>query len=188
MKKLVLTLSIVLVSIFFVMTYAATQTETKPESQEQIKLLAARMITPTTIKIECSDHREMWIDFYGNNIFRLFQDNSGKGLRAPQAEPPAEILVKNPRQPVADLEVDETGNQIIIKTPALQLTFDKNQTTFDLMNIKTGKTIVRSVAPIAYETSKTKIELSNEPEEYFYGGGVQNGRFSHKGRVIAIEN
>ncbi|MDR2804482.1 MAG: DUF5110 domain-containing protein, partial [Dysgonamonadaceae bacterium] len=26
------------------------------------------------------------------------------------------------------------------------------------------------------------------PEEYFYGGGVQNGRFSHKGQAIAIEN
>ncbi|MFP4547093.1 MAG: TIM-barrel domain-containing protein [Fidelibacterota bacterium] len=190
MKKLVLNISMVLVSIFFVMTYAATQTETKPEStkQEQNKLVTARKITPTTIKIECSDHREMWIDFYGNTIFRLFQDDSGKGLRDPQADPPAEILVKNPRQPVSKLDLKETGNQFIIETPALQLTLDKNKSTFELTNLKTGKTVVTSTAPIAFEKSKTNIELSSEPDEYFYGGGVQNGRFSHKERVIAIEN
>ncbi|MCK3684519.1 hypothetical protein [Maribellus sp. YY47] len=43
----------------------------------------------------------MLIDFYGNNIFRMLQDNSGKEMRVPQAEPPAEILVKNPRKAVS---------------------------------------------------------------------------------------
>lgn len=32
------------------------------------------------------------------------------------------------------------------------------------------------------------VVLGEEPQEYFYGGGVQNGRFSHKGKIIAIEN
>ena len=30
--------------------------------------------------------------------------------------------------------------------------------------------------------------MKENPGEYFYGGGVQNGRFSHKGKAIAIEN
>ena len=30
--------------------------------------------------------------------------------------------------------------------------------------------------------------MKENPKEYFYGGGVQNGRFSHKGKAIAIEN
>lgn len=30
--------------------------------------------------------------------------------------------------------------------------------------------------------------MKENPQEYFYGGGVQNGRFSHKGKVISIEN
>jgi hypothetical protein len=30
--------------------------------------------------------------------------------------------------------------------------------------------------------------LADSNNEYFYGGGVQNGRFSHKGKIIAIEN
>ena len=36
--------------------------------------------------------------------------------------------------------------------------------------------------------SRVTVVLGEEPQEYFYGGGVQNGRFSHKGKIIAIEN
>ena len=32
------------------------------------------------------------------------------------------------------------------------------------------------------------LTLKENPQEYFYGGGVQNGRFSHKGKAISIEN
>lgn len=193
MNNLVLKGSAYLMFMFFVLTstFVAAQNDAKLEvstQKEEIKMVAARKTNPTTIEIEFSNHQKMWIDFYGNNIFRMFQDNSGKGLRAPLAEPPAEILVKNPRKSVSELDVEKLADQIIIKTLALQLTFDINETTFELRNLKTGKTVVNSIAPIAFEKSKVKIELSEDPNEYFYGGGVQNGRFSHKGRVIAIEN
>ena len=36
--------------------------------------------------------------------------------------------------------------------------------------------------------ARTVLTLTESPDEYFYGGGVQNGRFSHKGRVINIVN
>ena len=193
MSNLVLKSSALLAFMLFVLTstFVVAQNDVKMEAgtkQEHIKLIAARKANPTTVEIEFSNHQRMLIDFYGNNIFRIFQDNSGEGLRAPQAEPPAEILVKNPRKPVSELDVEELGNRVIIKTPALQLIFDKNETTFELTNLTTGKTVVKSIAPITFEKNKVKIELSEEPNEYFYGGGVQNGRFSHKGRVVAIEN
>jgi len=192
MKKLIFKRSVFYVFLFFVMTatLVADQVDIKPEStyQRQIILVAARKTNSTTIEIKFSNNQKMLIDFYGNNIFRMFQDNSGKGLQKPQADPPAEILVKNPRKSISKLDIKESGNQFIIKTPALQLTFDKNETTFELTNLKTNKTVVKSITPIAFEKSDVKIELSNNPNEYFYGGGVQNGRFSHKGKVIAIEN
>ena len=193
MKKLVLKGSALLAFMFFVLTstFVVAQNDVKMEAdtqQEQIKLLAARKTNPTTIEIELSNHQKMLIDFYGNNILRMFQDNSGKGLRAPLAEPPTEILVKNPRKLVSELDVEDTGNKITIKTLAIQLTFYKNEKTFELKNLKTDKIVVKSIAPIAFKKDKVKIELSEDQNEYFYGGGVQNGRFSHKGKVIAIEN
>ena len=179
--------------MFYVLTttFVVAQNNVKINAvanQEKVKLVAAQKINPTTIEIEFSNHQRMMIDFYGNNIFRMFQDNSGKGMRAPQAEPPAEILVKNPRKPVSELNVEGDENQIVIKTSAVELTFNKNKTTFELKNLKTDKIVVKSMAPITFEKSKVKVELSQDENEYFYGGGVQNGRFSHKGKVIAIEN
>ena len=193
MKKLVLKGSVFLAFMFFVLTstFVVAQNDVKMKAgnqQEQIKLVAARKTNPTTIEIEFSNHQKMLIDFYGNNIFRMFQDNSGKGLRVPLAEPAAEILVKTPRKPVSELDVEDTGNKITIKTLSIELTFYKNETTFKLKNLKTGKIVVKSIAPIAFKENKVKIELSEDQNEYFYGGGVQNGRFSHKGKVIAIEN
>ena len=43
----------------------------------------------------------MTIDFYGENIFRVFQDNSGGIIRGPEAKPEAQILVDQPRRKVS---------------------------------------------------------------------------------------
>jgi len=193
MSNLIFNRSAIFACLFFVLTAGSSIAQNKgiaevSASQAHVKLVTARVINATTFEMEFSNHQKMWIDFYGNNIFRMFQDNSGKGLRAPQAEPPANILVKNPRRPVSAIDVEDNENTVTIKTPALQLSFNKNETTFILKNQKTGKMVVESVAPIAFEKNKVTIELSEAPNEYFYGGGVQNGRFSHKGHVIAIEN
>jgi len=193
MEKLVSKSLALLAFIFFVLTstFVVAQNDVKTEAgnqQEKIKLIAAKKTNSTTIEIEFSNHQKMLIDFYGNNIFRMFQDNSGKGLIAPFSKPSAEILVKNPRKSVSELEVEDSGNKIIIKTIATELTFYKNEITFELKNLRTDKIVVKSIAPIAFEKNNVKIELSEGQNEYFYGGGVQNGRFSHKGKVIAIEN
>ena len=52
----------------------------------------------------------------------------------------------------------------------------------------TGKCVIEEVAPVIFGPKEVTVTLKENPEEYFYGGGVQNGRFSHKGKVIAIEN
>lgn len=135
MNKIISKNRVILAFMFYVLTttFVVAQNNVKINAvanQEKVKLVAAQKINPTTIEIEFSNHQRMMIDFYGNNIFRMFQDNSGKGMRAPQAEPPAEILVKNPRKPVSELNVEGDENQIVIKTSAVELTFNKNKTTF----------------------------------------------------------
>ena len=52
----------------------------------------------------------------------------------------------------------------------------------------TGKCVIEEIAPVVFGPKEVTVTLKENPEEYFYGGGVQNGRFSHKGKVIAIEN
>ena len=56
----------------------------------------------------------MSIDFYGDNIFRIFQDNSGGIIRDPEAKPEARILVDQPRRKVSVLVLDDKNDRVIL--------------------------------------------------------------------------
>ena len=78
-------------------------------TQGAVQIVDAKKLNSTCIEIVFSNQEKMLLDFYGDNIFRMFQDNSGKGMRDPQAKPEAKILLDNPKKPVAKLEL--TSNQ-----------------------------------------------------------------------------
>ncbi|WP_407497195.1 TIM-barrel domain-containing protein [Elizabethkingia anophelis] len=164
----------------------AAKTETV--AQQQLKITNAKKINATTVEITFSNQQKALLDFYGDNIFRLFQDNSGKGMRDPEAKPEAKILVNNPRKAVTKLNIAQDNNQVSITTDKVQVVFDKNTSLFKLVNLQTKAVVAEEVEPLSFEKNKTSLTLKENPQEYFYGGGVQNGRFSHKGKAIAIEN
>ena len=120
----------------------------------QTRIEQAVKLNPTTVEIKFTNQQKMLIDFYGNNIFRMFQDDSGKGLRDPQADPQAQILVNNPRKPLAGLDVTDNNNTVTLATSAVQLTFDKNSTHFTIRNLKTNQTVVKSIQPVAFEKNE----------------------------------
>lgn len=151
-------------------------------------VLNVQKINPTTVEILFRNNQRMTIDFYGNNIFRIFQDANGGILRDPVASPPAEILVKNPRREVQHLQVEESTGAFAISTETVELILDKDSGLLSVVNKKTNKKTVEFIAPIAFEKNRVVLALKEEDDEYFYGGGVQNGRFSHKGKAIFIEN
>ena len=158
----------------------------KTNAEKPIK--SAKKINTTTIEVLYADGHKMLIDFYGDHIFRLFQDNNGGTMRAPQAKPDAQILVDNPRKPLSKLDIDNGESLITITTANTVLVIDKQTQLFKALN-KTKNTIAFEFAkPLLFETDKVSIGLKENASEYFYGGGVQNGRFSHKGKTIAIEN
>ncbi len=159
------------------------------ESQGSVKvpITHAAQLNPTTVDVVFANKQRMSIDFYGENIFRLFQDNQGGILRDPKAEPEAQILVDSPRRPVA-LSLSQNPEKVVIITSAIRLEIDKKTSLFKVFNLKTGACALESVKPIAFDKDKVTVFLKEGENEYFYGGGVQNGRFSHKGNIIAIEN
>lgn len=147
-----------------------------------------KWLNPTTAEVMLSDGKRMTIDFYGDNIFRIFRDDNGGIIRNPAATPPADILVKNPRKPVGTLSMNSTPSVITISTPRMAIDLDKATAMISVKDLSTGKTVLEQTAPVTFENGTTSLALKENPGEYFYGGGVQNGRFSHKGKVISIEN
>lgn len=188
-KRKALLLAILLPCLFAYTPSQAQQTPAAGETTQQtLTIIGAKKINPNTVEIKNSGNQIMTFDFYGDNIFRLFQDNNGGILRDPEAKPEAKILVEQPRKAVSKVELGEEGDNITITTGKIKILLDKKTSQFKIINLATGKIAVEETKPIQFAKNKTIITLKENPEEYFYGGGVQNGRFSHKGKNIAIEN
>lgn len=167
---------------------AAQKKAAAQQEQKQQQVLSVQKINATTVELLLSDNQRMTVDFYGDNIFRLFQDSAQNFIRDPKAKPEAKILVDDPRKPVASLTVTEQGNVVSISTPKITLQVDKQTSLLKIVNRTTNTVALEAAAPARFEKNKVVLALKENSQEYFYGGGVQNGRFSHKGKSIAIEN
>lgn len=147
-----------------------------------------RQINPTTVELRLENNKRMTIDFYGDNIFRLFQDNKGGILRDPAATPEAKILVSNPRKNVSGIDINENERTYTIRTAAIEISVCKKSGLMKVTDLTTGKVAFEETAPVLFKHAKTTITLKGHENEFYYGGGVQNGRFSHAGKKIDIEN
>ncbi len=145
------------------------------------------MINPTTVDVHFENGHRMSFDFYGENIFRIFQDRDGGIMREPKAEPEAQILVDNPRRPVK-ISLKETADKVEIRSAQIVIELDKKTGLFRVHNLLSEKVVFEMVKPIEFRKDEVSLSLKEHKQEYFFGGGVQNGRFSHKGNIIAIEN
>ena len=157
-------------------------------TQQNLKIVSAKKINPTTIEVLFSNNQRMTFDFYGENIFRVFQDNAGGIIRDPEAKPEAQILVNNPRNTVSTLNLNDGSNLISITTGKIKVEIDKNTSLMKVIDLEKNAVAFEEVEPVLFDKGKVTVTLKENPNEYFYGGGVQNGRFSHKGKAINIVN
>ena len=147
-----------------------------------------RRINNTTAEVTLSDGHTLTVDFYGPSIFRLFQDNSGGIVRDPEASPEAKILTNNPRRDVGQLTVSSDDQKVSVSTANVRVDFAKKGALVSVTDLRRQQTVVSQTEPTLFERGKTTLTLSQQPNEWFYGGGVQNGRFSHRGEKIDIVN
>ncbi len=83
-------------------------------------------------------------------------------------------------------EVHETDDVYEITNGTVTVVFDKDTA---LMSVKNGEDIVlEETSALNIGKSSTVQTLGAASNEYFYGGGTQNGRFAHKGDTIQIAN
>ena len=151
-----------------------------------------RQLNRQAVEVVCHNGRAMTIDFYGPNIFRLFRDDQGGIVRNPESTPPAEILVSDARQ-ATTVWVAERDDDIIVTTqPPEQSAICGSMVVINratgLFALWHGCEVVRLLAPIDFHDGGYDLRLTMKSDEYFYGGGVQNGRFSHRGHRIEIKN
>ena len=158
---------------------------------QQVAVVAVEQINPTTVELCLGDGQRVTLDFYGENIFRMFRDANGGIVRDPQpmkGYPDAQILVNNPRKDVEELTVKEGEKTFTISTAKVEVAVCKTTGQIKVTDLTTGKVAFEEAEPVMFKKAKTTLTLKGNEGEFFYGGGVQNGRFSHAGKKIAIEN
>ena len=143
-----------------------------------------RMLNKTTAEVTLDGGRRMYVDFYAPHIFRVFQDPNGGIIRDPQATPEAQILVDNPRREVGEVVLDSETTTLTTEAIAVKV----NTATGQIQALKDGRVIVDQTVPTDFGKKRTTVKFAQDADDYFYGGGVQNGRFSHKDKFIAIVN
>ena len=145
-------------------------------------------VNDTTVEVCFADSVCRVFDFYGDDIVRVFQDPQGGEMRDPVATPEAQILVDNPRRAVTSLTVKEKGTKVEMTTPRIKVVVDKATQLMTVTDCATGKVVVEETTPATIKEGVATMTVKADDKEYFYGGGMQNGRFSHRGKVIQIIN
>ncbi len=142
----------------------------------------------TVVKVYLADSVCRAFDFYGDNIVRVFQDPQGGEMRDPVATPEAQILVENPRRDVTSLTLKETADKTVMTTPRIKVVVNKATGLMTVTDRATKKVVFEETTPATIKEGVAAMTVKAADKEYFYGGGMQNGRFSHAGKVIQIVN
>lgn len=134
--------------------------------------------------------------FLDNNVFRMYMAAPGKDFQDdPTPNSPehvATIRAKTDDEYYDENKVNPTvdrieGEATTIRTGDVNIVFDETTSMMTVTN-KANQIILKETAPIQYKEGSTIQTLATDENEYFYGGGTQNGRFSHKGEKIDIVN
>ena len=162
--------------------------QTGPGNLAKTKIYGARKINDHAVELLNERGQKITIDFYGPNIFRYFQDSVSNAVRKPVAKPEADILVEQPRKAAGEVQLVTSDRYYTLATAAVEVKIDRVTEILSVTDLRSNREVLHTTAAPTFQQEGVGLTLACEDNEFFYGGGVQNGRFSHRGQRIAIEN
>ncbi|MET8571539.1 TIM-barrel domain-containing protein [Streptomyces sp. NPDC004783] len=137
-----------------------------------------------------SGEARLRISFPDDDLLRVrlapdghFTDPAGDDPADPDA-PDADIVVKTDYEGARTTHT-ESGDAYVVRTDEATLTITKSPVTLALAD-EDGRRLWQETAPLSWSGAGTVQTLGRGEQEQFFGGGMQNGRFSHRGRSIDI--
>nr|WP_246392524.1 TIM-barrel domain-containing protein [Microbacter margulisiae] len=132
-----------------------------------------------TVKLQCN-RSTFRIQFLRDDMFRLWMVYDGI-FSNPAGN---DLIIHTPDVPV-ELTTEDKGDYYLMHTPDLSLRAYKHPLRFALYKADNRTLVWEETRGITY--GKQTIQyLRRGKEEQFYGGGMQNGRFSHRGDTIKL--
>lgn len=143
------------------------------------------------VTFDLATGEKLRVSFLENGVFRIYMDPSGDFQEAPtpnSADHITKIIDKTEDKYDRTVPTVTDGDNIVLSTDRIELKVEKETSKMTLVNKTTGKTVWKEAEPLKYKNNETIQTLEASADEYFYGGGMQNGRFSHRGKIINIKN
>ena len=153
--------------------------QTGPGNLAKTKIYGARKINDHAVELLNERGQKITIDFYGPNIFRYFQDSVSNAVRKPVAKPEADILVEQPRKAAGEVQLVTSDRYYTLATAAVEVKIDRVTETLSVTDLRSNREVLHTTAAPTFQQEGVGLTLACEDNEFFYGGGVQNGRFSH---------
>lgn len=125
------------------------------------------------------------VEFYGSDVFRIQAAPEGNFDDPLNDATAAQILVDD--LPVCRERVDceVFPEKVVWTTAALTLVMNRADATFSLFRAN-GMPVFSEKKPLEFSGNGVTQTLSTDPDEFYFGGGQQNGHFSHKGTKIEL--
>ncbi len=121
------------------------------------------------------------IIFYQDDIFRIWMAPDGEFNNPAGDDIVVSYAVKNPT-----LTTTDKGAYYCIKSKSCVVRVYKQPLRFAMYDENDRREIWEESRPISFG-ARTTQSMKRQPDEYFYGGGMQNGYFSHRGSNLLIE-
>lgn len=155
--------------------------------------------------LESSENNDVFLTFgsgqkaritlLNEDVFRIDVEQQGEEFKEYPEPMSSTHTTKITAKSEADYEKEgvitaaatDAGDKITVSGGNIILTVDKASAKMKLEN-KEGKLLWEESESLSYNGTETVQSLATGANEYFYGGGQQNGFFSHKNRKILIEN
>lgn len=134
---------------------------------------------PGGYEFACGNAR-LKLQFVRNDIFRLWMAYDGE-----YTDPAGnDIVIHKPDQPV-EVKTADKGAYYLFTTADVALRAYKQPLRFALYKADNASLIWEELQGMTYGRQTIQY-LKRQPDEYFYGGGMQNGRFSHRDKTIKL--
>ena len=156
-----------------------TLTKTLVSNSNVLGNITAFNVDTNTVEITCGTPKVRVI-FYKDDMFRIWLAPNGYFLN-----PAGDHIVVSYDFPLINIETSDEGDYYKISTDMLELHAYKNPLRFALYESDGETMIWNETQGLDYGTRSFQY-LEPSEDEYFYGGGMQNGYFSHKGTKIKI--
>ncbi|EGD73371.1 hypothetical protein PTSG_13219, partial [Salpingoeca rosetta] len=123
------------------------------------------------------------VTLYAADVFRIsagtvrpFDDSIG-----------SQIVASTTFDSTATPKYSDNDTTITFSTSKVIITINKNPILFTVLNATSGAVLFAEREPLLWNTTSTRQSLLRGAREHFYGGGMQNGYFSHRGAEVLIQ-